>query len=274
MANNTASRRTTSRSVRYGNAVAGFLALPEDAGPHPCVILLHERYGLVQHTLDLAARFARDGYVCLAPNLYSRFDNQAALARGEIQVPLPDPQVADDLNASIAYLQSEPAADTGRLALMGVCLSGRWPLVAAAQRDDVAACLVFYGAAQPQGWDVNANQPEPLEALLARLRCPVLGIFGEGDHVIPLDYVRRFRDVLEQHHKSYDVRLFARVPHGWLNDTMPGRYRPEEAEAAWRIMLDFLARVWDGGFPADRVRWHCESDVAVDYDPRRNVRLE
>jgi carboxymethylenebutenolidase len=68
--------------------------------------------------------------------------------------------------------------------------------------------------------------------------------------------------------------MYPEVPHGWLNDTMPGRYRPQEAEAAWRIMLDFLARVWDGGYPADRVRCHFESDVAADYDPRRNVRLE
>jgi carboxymethylenebutenolidase len=273
MATETADRRIATRTVRYGNAVEAFLAMPEGAGPHPCVVLLHERYGLVQHTLDLAARFAGDGYLCLAPNLYSRFDDQARLAKGEIQVPLPDPQVLDDLTASIAYLRDEPA-DLRRLALMGVCLTARYPLVVAAERADVGACLVFYGAAQPREWEVNERQPEALEALIGRVRCPVLGIFGEADHIITVDDVRRLRDALEAHHKSYHIRMFAGAPHGWLNDTMPGRYRREAAEEAWRLTLSFLQRTWSGGYPADRVQWTWESDVAADYDPSRNVRLE
>ncbi|HZU07749.1 MAG TPA: dienelactone hydrolase family protein [Chloroflexota bacterium] len=264
----------TTRMVRYGNALEAFLAVPERAGPHPCVILLHERYGLVQHTRDLAMRFARDGYLCLAPNLYSRFAEQARLATGELQVPLPDPQVLDDLNASIAYLETMPAADLRRLALMGVCLTGRFPLVVAAHRTDIGACLVFYGAAQPREWEVNERQPEPLETLIGRVRCPVLGIFGEADHLITVDDVRRFRDALERQRKSYHLRLFAGAPHGWLNDTMPGRYRREAAEEAWRLTLAFLERVWCGAYPPERVRWTFESDTALDYDPRRNVRLE
>jgi len=274
MTTNTSERSIGTRTVRYGNDVEGMLAVPQDAGKRPTVILLHERYGLVQHTLDLAARFARDGYVCLAPNLYSRFHDQERLARGEIQVPLPDPQVLDDLNASIDYLRDVPEADLGRLAVMGVCLSGRWPLVVAAHRTDLAAAVVFYGACQPAGWEVNADQPESLETIISRVQCPVLGVFGEGDHVIPLEYVLRFRDELERGRKTYHMNLFANVPHGWLNDTMPGRYRREEAEETWRLLLAFLDRVGSGGYPADRVRWSFESDVALDYDPKRNVRLE
>jgi carboxymethylenebutenolidase len=272
MATGTADRSITTRNVRYGNDVEAFLAVPDAAGKHPSMILLHERYGLVQHTLDLAARFARDGYVCLAPNLYSRFPDQERLARGEIQVPLPDPQVLDDMNASIAHLQDVPQADLGRLAVMGVCLSGRWPIVAAANRSDVGAAVVFYGACQPAGWEVNANQPEGLDAMIARVQCPVLGVFGEGDHVIPLEYVLRFRNELERHRKTYLMQIVANVPHGWLNDTMPGRYRHEEAEASWRLLLAFLDRTWSGGYPADRVQWSFESDVAIDYDPSKNSR--
>jgi carboxymethylenebutenolidase len=70
------------------------------------------------------------------------------------------------------------------------------------------------------------------------------------------------------------MKLIANVPHGWLNDTMPGRYRPKEAEETWRLLLGFLDRTWRGGYPADRVRWSFESDVAIDYDPGRNVRME
>jgi carboxymethylenebutenolidase len=275
MATETADRPIVTRQVRCADDVAAFLALPDCPGPHPVVLLLHERYGLVQHTLDLAMRFARDGYACLAPNLFGRHPEQERLARGEITFQPADPQVAADLNASLAYLrQHEPAVDSSRPVVMGVCQSGRWPLVLAAECADVRACLVFYGGAAAREWEVNDTQPEALDSVIGRIGCPVLGIFGEGDHVIPLDDVRRLRDALERHRKSYDCRVFANMPHGWLNDTMPGRYRPAEAEAAWQIMLEFLQQVEQGAYPADRVRWAFVSDTALDYDPSRNQRLE
>jgi carboxymethylenebutenolidase len=274
MATETTGGRIATRRVRFGDAVEAFLAAPASGGPHPCVILLHERYGLAQHTLDLAERFARDGYLCLAPNLFSRHPEQDRLLTGEITVALGDREVQADLDTSIAFLEEEPAADTGRLAIMGVCQTARYPLVMAAERSDVGACLVFYGAAQPREWEVHERQPEALEDVIGRVRCPVLGIFGEADHIISLDDVRRFRDALETHHKSYHIRMFPGAPHGWLNDTMPGRYRREAAEEAWALMHDFLARTWRGGYPADRVQWTFESIVAADYDPSRNVRLE
>ena len=64
------------------------------------------------------------------------------------------------------------------------------------------------------------------------------------------------------------------MPHGWLNSTMPGRYREKEAAEAWRLIVDFLRRVFSGAFPPDRVRWKCQSDLAVSYDFAQNVRLE
>ncbi len=262
------------RRVRYGNHLEGYLAEPARPGPHRTVILLHERYGLVQHTTDLARKFARDGYLCLAPNLFSRHPEQERLARGEIQVPLSDPETAADLADSIEFLRQEvPSAEASSVAVMGVCQTGRNPLVLAAQRADVSACLVFYGAAQPRDFETSATQPEPLEALIARIQCPVLGVFGEADFLISIADVQRFRAALEAHRKSYHIRIFAGMPHGWLNDTMPGRYRPKEAEEAWQLALDFLRRVEQGGFPRDRVRWLFESDSAIDYDPRKNVRL-
>jgi len=63
------------------------------------------------------------------------------------------------------------------------------------------------------------------------------------------------------------------MPHGWFNSTMPGRYRPKEAEEAWSLILDFLSRVHDGGFPPDRVIWKFESNIASDYDFTTKVRL-
>ena len=69
------------------------------------------------------------------------------------------------------------------------------------------------------------------------------------------------------------TQMFGGAPHGWLNDTMPGRYRPKETEMAWKLILDFIERVHAGAFPKDRMIWRFESDAAVSYDFTKKVRL-
>src|SRR5207302_6282712 len=68
-------------TLRFGGDCEGFLYLPRSESPAGAVVILHERYGLVQHTLDLARRLARDGYVALAPNLFSRWRGDGAARR-------------------------------------------------------------------------------------------------------------------------------------------------------------------------------------------------
>ena len=155
---------------------------------------------------------------------------------------------------------------------MGVCQTGRHPLVYAAQRP-IAAALVWYGAASAREWGVNERFHEPLDAIIARVACPVLGIFGEADHVISIDDVRRFRDCLDRHEKSYTIKVYPGAPHGWLNDTMPGRYRREAAEAAWALQLAFLNNVFHGRYDKPRRVQVYECEHAADYDFRKNVRL-
>ena len=113
-----------------------------------------------------------------------------------------------------------------------------------------------------------------MEEIVARSKAPVLGVFGEGDHGISIDHVLRFRAALEAARRSYHIRIVPGAPHGFLNDTMPGCYRRQQAEAAWGLLMDFLMRVRTGGFPADRVQWTFESDTATDYDFSKNVRYE
>jgi carboxymethylenebutenolidase len=264
------------RRARFGQNGDGYLFLPQRPGQAPAVVVLHERYGLVQHTLDLARRLAEAGYVGLAPDLFSGWEgDRAALRRGDVRVELPDPQVADVIGEALGYLRRHERVDGDKLGLMGVCQSGRYPIVVASQRADLAACVVFYGAAQARDWDVSDLQPRPLEAMLRGLLAPCLFVFGEADHLISIEDVRRVREVLEVGRRSYRMKVFAEAPHGWLNDTMPGRYRPEAASAAWRLLLGFLGEVFAGKWPpAGRVRWEFESDIGEAYDFSKNVRLE
>jgi carboxymethylenebutenolidase len=261
--------------VAFGGDCEGELLLPAGEARTGAVIILHERYGLVQHTLNLAQRLARDGYVALAPNLFSRWQgDREALRRGEARVALPDAEVGAVIDGAIDHLKAHGRVLPERIALMGVCQSGRYPMVVGSRRNDLAACIVFYGAAQQRDWQASELQPQSMDAMMRRLQAPALFIFGERDHTISLDNVRRVRDTLEGARRSYRMRVYADMPHGWLNETMPGRYRPREAEQAWSALRAFLDEVFDGRWPAGRVRWEFEAVSAPEYDFSKNVRLE
>ena len=253
-----------------------FLALPVSAGKQkgPAIVLMHERYGLVKHTCDLAERFARDGFVCLAPDFFYKHPDQDALHRGDVGYTLKDSEAIEYLDSAVAELAALAQVDAGRIAVKGVCQTGRHPLVFAAERKTIAAALVWYGAANAREWEPSDRYIKPLDDMLAVIECPILGIFGEADHLISLDDVRRFRNSLDRRDKSYTIKVYAGAPHGWLNDTMPGRYRRDAAEGGWALQLAFLRRVFDPNVdPTRRVQIY-ECEHAADYDFSKNVRME
>ena len=260
-------------TIVCGGGMPAFAAVPDGAAKAPSVIVVHERYGLVRHTCDLAERFARDGFVAVAPDFYFKHPDQEALHRGDANCDVSDPDALIALSSTIDALQAIPQADPDRLAIMGICQTGRLPLVVAASRP-IAAALVWYGAAQPREWAVNSKYPRPLDEIIAAVDCPVLGMFGETDHLIAIDDVRRLRDGLERHRKSYSIHVYRDAPHGWLNDTMPGRYRRAQAEAAWAHQRAFLQQVLAPGYDRSARMQHYMADIAADYDFSRNVRHE
>lgn len=245
-------------------------------GKDPAIVLMHERYGLVKHTCDLAERFARDGFVCIAPDFFYKHPDQDALHRGDVGYTLTDGEAIEHLDSAVAEVAALPQVDATKIAVKGVCQTGRHPLVLAAEGKSkgIAAALVWYGAANAREWEPSDRYMKPLDEMLGRLQCPVLGIFGEADHLISLNDVRRFRDSLDRHDKSYTIKVFAGAPHGWLNDTMPGRYRREAAEAAWALQLKFLRWAFDPGFDRTRRLQVYECEHAADYDFSKNVRME
>jgi len=155
-----------------------------------------------------------------------------------------------------------------------VCQTGRQPLLLAANRNDIGGVVVLYGAVGGREWLGNEARPTPVADLIVKVNCPVLGIFGEADHIISVDDVLKFRTCLEQGRKNYHVRLYRDAPHGWLNDTMPGRYRKEAAKDAWGLMIGFLKKCFANGSESQRIMWKFESDYSAQYDFKNNVRLE
>jgi carboxymethylenebutenolidase len=263
----------TCEDITCDNGMPAVLAYPAGGGSFPTVILMHERYGLVQHTRDQAMRCARDGYAVLAPNFFFRHPDQAALNAGKSRYDLTDPESVELIKAALATLTKHAVADLSKIVVAGYCQTGRHPLVFASEVP-ISAAVVWYGAASKREWEVNKLQPKPLEALIAALPCPVFAAFGEADHIISLEDVQRFRNRLEANHKSYDIHLYEGAPHGWLNDTMPGRYRKPQADAGWAAQQRFLAKVFTGGYDRKRVSWRFESESGIDYDFTKNVRME
>ena len=267
------SAEITTREITCANGMPAFLARPASPGPHPVYIFMHERYGLVEHTRDLARRCAGDGFYVLAPDFFFRHPDKAALNAGDSRYDMTDPESVELLKAAHAAIAADESADMARVAVGGYCQTGRHPLVFAAEVQ-IAAVVIWYGAAAKREWTVNSRQPGLLEEAIAKLNCPVFGSFGAEDHIISLDDVRHFRDVLEKHRKSYDIHMYEGAPHGWLNDTMPGRYRREQAEAGWAAQQKFLARALSPNYRRDVTQWSFDCGFRSDYDFSKNVRLE
>ncbi len=259
-----------SRDILCGDMPA-HVVFPAGAQGLPVVVLMHERYGLVEHTKDLARRCAADGYVVIAPDFFHRHPDPAALHAGAGHCDMSDSEAIERIDRALAALANEPAADLARVAVAGYCQTGRYPVVYAAQRK-IAAAIAWYGAAAPREWPVTERQPVAYEEVIAGLSCRVFGAFGEADHLISLDDVRRFRAALEASRKSYEIHVYAGAPHGWLNDTMPGRYRKAQADAGWAHQQAFLARAFSHA-DASAVTQHYDCACAASYDFTRNRRL-
>ncbi len=248
--------------IRIDNRINGFLGRPGGADKRPAVIHLHERYGIVQHTTALAHKLVDAGYVTIVPDLFCRFTgDRHVLARGDSRVELRDAEVLQDVDAS-------------RIAMIGVCQTGRQPMLISAYRDYLAGIVVMYGAIYNADWESQPLRPEPIDKLLAQVSCPVQGIFGELDNLVPLDNVLRLCNILATARKSFDIRVYADAPHGFLNDTMPGRYRAAQTQAAWSQILSFLDVVLNQGWNKERVIWRLESDTSLHYDFSKNRRWE
>jgi carboxymethylenebutenolidase len=261
--------------IRIDNRINGFLGKPAGAGKRPAMIHLHERYGIVQHTTDLGQKFVDAGYVTIVPDLFSRFTgDREALARGDTRCELSDEEVLHDIDLVVAYLRTLPDVDGGKLATAGVCQTGRQPLLVSARRDYLSAAVVLYGAVYNDDWKPHPLRPEPIDKLLQQISCPMTGIFGEMDNLVPLDNVLRMTNVLASAKKSFDIRIYPDAPHGFLNDTMPGRFRPAQTQAAWNQITSFLKSAFNGEWNRERAIWRFESDTSVHYDFTKNKRWE
>lgn len=262
---------TMSATLESGMPIT--LYRPEDqTGILPAVVLLHERYGLVQHTGDLARTISTEGYCVVTPDIFYYLEDQDSLHKGKVKANPSDPFVLERLDEIVQWTRQGKFADVDKLAMIGVCQTGRYPVIYGSKRQ-LKACIVLYGAVS--NWERSDLHPESMDEIIRGLNAPLLGLYGELDHSISIPSVLKLRNALEQSEKSYRIKIFEDAPHGWLNSTMPGRYRKISAENAMYEMVKFLKQhLSPTSLRANRIRWEFESDKDRDYDFSKNVRFE
>ena len=220
-------------TVRYfpaDSATAGYLAVPDGAGPFPALILIHEWNGLNDRVRQVADAFADEGYVALAADLFSgrtgsNPEENRALT-GEVRGDMPT--VIANLDAAAAFLRAREDV-TGRVATMGWCFGGGIALSYALGGERHDGTAIFYGSL--------VTDPDSLAAL----DHPIYGTFAGQDDGIPPAEVERFVSALREAGIENDVHVYDAVEHGfWLWVDRDPETNLGPAADAWRRLKAYL----------------------------------
>jgi carboxymethylenebutenolidase len=210
-----------------GERVRGYFAVPA-SGRGRGVLVIQEWWGLVDHIRDTCDRFAREGFVALAPDLYRGETASDPDGAGRLMMGLEIPRAARDLDGAVQALFDQPAVDGSKVGAIGFCMGGQLALFAATRNPRIGAVVDFYG--------VHPN----VKLDLAGLRAPVLGIFAERDAFVTPAVAHKLAADLQAAGKSMHCEIYPRVDHAFMNDSRPDVYDAVAAARAWSQALAFL----------------------------------
>ena len=226
-----------------GFAMPVYRAAPEGAGPFPVVVVVSEIFGVHAHIADVARRFAKLGYLAIAPELFVRQGD--AKATNDIDTlfatiisKVPDAQVMADLDACVAWAAAN-GGDVRRLGVTGFCWGGRITWLYAAHSTTVRAGVAWYGRLVGAKTALQAEHPVDVAA---RLHAPVLGLYGGADTGIPLDTVERMKAALgkgSEAARRSGFHVYPQAQHAFHADYRPN-YDRGAAEDAWQRCVGWL----------------------------------
>ncbi|MBI3151349.1 MAG: dienelactone hydrolase family protein, partial [Chloroflexi bacterium] len=205
------------------------LAKPAGTGPFPSVIVIQEWWGLDAQTKSIADRFAKEGYLAFAPDLYH--GELAKLGDGDMAMKLVQkygPHAPKELETVFDALKSHPDCN-GKVGSVGFCFGGRMSLALSAVRPLEAVCT-FYGGGMQTVFD----------QLRTNLKAPVLGFFGDADTSIPAGTVEEFDKLLDDVGVEHEVITYPNSGHAFFRDSDPSVYIPEAAKDAWERAKKFF----------------------------------
>jgi carboxymethylenebutenolidase len=201
--------------------VSGYLARPMDAAKHPAIVVIQEWWGVDEHIKDVTRRFAREGYVAIAPDLYhGRVTDQQSEAM-KLTGSLDRARAVRDVQAAVGYLKGQEFSN-GNVATIGYCMGGGISLLAACQ-DSLNACIVYYG-----------GLPNPLD-LLNGIKAPVLAAYGSDE----AERGQQLEKELRARGKQVQLHVYQGAFHAFFND-QGQRHNAEASRDIWAKTLAFL----------------------------------
>jgi len=211
--------------VQYFENYTGYLAIPDDGGVFPGVVLIHEWWGLNDNMKQTADELASHGYAVLAVNLFGRdAATTADEARQQVSSFVPEQGVAN-MNGAVKYLQTNHGSE--KIGSVGWCFGGGQSLALALNNSDMDATVIYYGS-------ITSDKEQ-----LSSITWPVLGIFAGLDTGIPVESVEEFDQSLDELGIQNEIYIYPDVNHGFANPSGQ-RHAPDETQDAWKKTVAFL----------------------------------
>ena len=220
---------------------------PAGPGQFPVVLVIPEVFGMHEHIQDVTRRFAKAGFLGITFEPYAReggvlqLPDQASVMK--VANSVPDARVMSDLDAIEAYAKRHPSARADRIGVTGFCRGGMYTLLFAAHNQDMKAAVPWYGPIKPAKTP-GIRTVGPLD-VAARIKCPVLGLYGEADQGIPVADVKEMEAALKAAGTTAQFIEYPGAPHAFNADYRPS-YRPEAAKDAWARCLAWFTKYLKG----------------------------
>ncbi len=206
-------------------ATSGVLALPEGDEAAPGIVLLQEYWGINDHIRDVAGRWAKEGFVVLAPDLYRGGVAGTPEEAMQLMGALPRERALADIAGAVAALRKHPRC-SGKLGLTGYCMGGAYAFAASTMIDGLGAVVPFYGVPQKADW--------------AAATAPIQAHFAAIDDWAKPEIARQIKADVEAHGGSMELFVYD-AEHAFCNDTRPA-YSPDNAAMAWARAVAFMRK--------------------------------
>lgn len=212
-----------------GHTCNGYLAAPA-SGSGPAVVVIQEWWGLVPHIESLVDRFAAEGFLALAPDLYHGKTTKSPDQAGKLLMELDAERAEKEIAGAGTYLLQRRECSSKSYGVVGFCMGGALAQYTASKETKVGAAVSFYGGFGK------------LKIDWTRLQAPLLLFFGGEDKGVTAEGGRKLESDLKAMGKSVEMHVYEGADHAFFNDTRPEVYRPEAAADAWKRTLEFFRK--------------------------------
>ena len=214
--------------------IPAYRAMPATGKNFPIVLVLQEIFGVHEHIQDICRRFAKLGYLAIAPEMFARLGDVSQLSNiqeiRKVVSKVPDAQAMSDLDATVAWAASSAKGNINKLGITGFCWGGRIVWLYAAHNPKVKAGVAWYGRLVGENTPLTPKHPVDIAA---GLKVPILGLYGGNDDGIPVETVEQMRKALKGGGNTSEIVLYPDTPHAFFADYRPS-YRKEQAEDGWK----------------------------------------